>query len=99
MRILSVQTILFLCAAIVPCLDAYKTSVIQRSSKFFTVGDGRFDFDQCDRRCKWVYGNSQRITGTRLLINECQCHDGEQKIGTLKRDNDYDPPVMPKTGG
>ena len=99
MRLLFINTFLFLCTANIPCLHASKTSLFQRSSNALKLGEGRLDFDQCDRRCKWVYGNKPTITGTRLMINECQCHNGEQKVGTIPRNNDYDPPVMPKTGG
>ena len=99
MHRLLVQTALLLCAPIIACLYASKRSELPSSSTFLTVGKGWLDFNQCDRRCKWLYGNNQSITGERLSINECQCHDGERKLGRIKRDNDYDPPVMPKTGG
>ena len=98
MHRLLVQTALLICAPIIPCLYVSKRSELPSSSIFSTVGEGWLDFNQCDRRCKWVYGNNQRITGVRLTINECQCDDGEQKLGMIKRDNDYDPPAMPKTG-
>ncbi|CAF1537877.1 unnamed protein product, partial [Didymodactylos carnosus] len=89
-------SVLYIC--IVPftfCLPYDVETKFQYALK--SIGRDWLDYDQCDRRCKWVYGNSLTITGTRLHIHECECYNKLQLIGIIKRDNDYDPPVMPKT--
>ncbi|CAF0842301.1 unnamed protein product [Didymodactylos carnosus] len=42
-----------------------------------------------------MYGDRQMIRGTRLNIVQCECYSSRHLIGIIKRNNDYDPPVMP----
>jgi hypothetical protein len=79
-------------------LNSAEESELQRSATVSLLSKNWLDFDQCDRRCKWVYGNNQSIQGERHTKNQCKCYDGKQNIGIIKRENDYNPPIMPKTG-